>query len=149
MKGGLVWRWQTQKLLYWPAAAAADALKINTQLWGKPWMNYCTFSTQFTFFSFFFLLSILKDCQHHDSISLYNVHNDRALVQHRKSWAKGIVCRRLFFFFFIPFLLILFLFFIVVNNNSFWLQLLLWNLGNKTPPARGPAGACRALETAA
>lgn len=48
------------------------------QYWGKPWMNYCTFLLISSFISDF------KDCQHRESISLYNVHNYRALVQHWK-----------------------------------------------------------------
>lgn len=63
--------------------------------WGKPWMNYCTF----LLFSSF--ISIFKDCQHHESISLYNVHNYRALVQHWKVERRhySFLCLFLWLFF--------------------------------------------------
>lgn len=66
-------------LFFWPAAACMAFVWFSQeQYWGKPWMNYCTF---LLFNSF---ISDLKDCQHRESISLYNVHNYRALVQHWK-----------------------------------------------------------------
>lgn len=66
-------------LFCWPAAACmAFVWFSHEQYWGKPWMNYCTFLLFNSFISDF------KDCQHHESISLYNVHNYRALVQHWK-----------------------------------------------------------------
>ncbi len=68
------------------------------QYWGKPWMNYCTFLLFNSFISDF------KDCQHHESISLYNVHNYRALVQHWKVEQRhNSFLYRLFFLFFVVF----------------------------------------------
>lgn len=135
MKGGLVWRWQTQKLLYWPAAA--DALKIKTQLWGKPWMNYCTFSTQFI--SFFFFYSQFLKIVNIMTLFLCTMCITIELWSSIEKVERKALFVVVVFFFFILFLLILFLFFIVIHNNSFWLQLLLWNLGNKppTPPHVG------------
>lgn len=42
-------------------------------------MNDCTFLLLRSLSS-----QVLKDCRHNESISLYNVHNSRALVQHCK-----------------------------------------------------------------
>lgn len=66
--------------LYRPAAAAAACMASvwfsQEQYWGKPWMKLL-----YIYYSSILLSQIFKDCQHHESISLYNVHNYRALVQ--------------------------------------------------------------------
>ena len=78
-----------------PAAACMAFVWFSQeQYWGKPWMNYCTFSTLQ-----FFYLGFLKDCQHHESISLYNVHNYRALVQHWRVERRPFSVSSFFFFF--------------------------------------------------
>lgn len=81
-------------LFFWPAAACMAFVWFSQeQDWGKPWMNYCTFLLFSSFISNF------KDCQHRESISLYNVHNYRALVQHWKVEQRHNVflCLPLFF----------------------------------------------------
>lgn len=64
--------------------------------------------TKVQFYSSILFFSDFKDCQHHESISLYNVHNYRALVQHWKVEQRhdSFLCRPLFFLFWLQLLLL-------------------------------------------